>query len=127
MRDVSDTFSYVAASIIGLATAAVVLSQRANTANVIGVSGSGVASVLRSALSPIFGPFGNVGISSAGNASAYMGASSTVGAGAGSLPALGAIAPLGSAGASQSYSYLRDPVTGQYGPTSDVIDVSGAH
>lgn len=64
MNKVSDTFSYMAGAIIGLATIAVIFSRRANTTNVITAGGQGFVKILQAALLPLFGPFGNVGVAS---------------------------------------------------------------
>jgi len=42
-------------AIVGVALLAVILSQNANTSNVLGVAGQGFSSVLATAISPITG------------------------------------------------------------------------
>lgn len=51
--DVESAISTTVASIIGLAIVAVLVSNRANTAKVIGASGSSLASVIGAAVSPV--------------------------------------------------------------------------
>ena len=53
--NVEDTISSVVVSVIGLAIVAVLVSRNANTANVIGASGSGLANVIKAAVSPVTG------------------------------------------------------------------------
>lgn len=48
----------IATGIIGLAIIAVLVSQRANTANVIKAASSGFGSVIGAAVSPVSGGFG---------------------------------------------------------------------
>lgn len=47
--------SSVVVAVIGLAIVAVLVSNRANTANVIGASGKGLAGVIQAAVSPVTG------------------------------------------------------------------------
>jgi hypothetical protein len=47
--------STILVSVIGLAIVAVVVSNRANTASVIGASGTGLANVIAAAVSPVTG------------------------------------------------------------------------
>lgn len=53
------TVTVIVVAIVGVALLAVLLSQNANTSNVIGTAGSGFASILSVALSPVTG--GNSG------------------------------------------------------------------
>lgn len=49
------TITAIVIGIVGVALLAVLLSQNANTTNVIGVAGQGFSSLLQTALSPITG------------------------------------------------------------------------
>lgn len=55
MNDVLKTFVEIAGLIVGVAIVAVLVSQRANTANVISSTASGFSDVLKTAISPVMG------------------------------------------------------------------------
>lgn len=67
----------IATSIVGLSLVAVVLSQRANTASVIGAASQGFASILSAATAPVTG---NSSISGAASLGSYLGNLSNTGA-----------------------------------------------
>lgn len=53
--NVETMLSSIVVGVIGLAIVAVLVSQRANTANVIGASSSGLAGVISAAVAPVSG------------------------------------------------------------------------
>lgn len=53
--NVESLISSVIVGVLGLAIVAVIVSQRANTAGVIGASGTGLANVIKAAVSPVTG------------------------------------------------------------------------
>ena len=55
MNEFTSAFSGIVVAIIGLAIVAVLVSQRANTAKVIGAAGSGLSGVISAAVSPVTG------------------------------------------------------------------------
>lgn len=81
LQHIGGMITGIVVGVITLAIIAVVLSQRANTASVIGSSGSALANVISAAVSPITGNAVAPNVGSGG--------------GGGSFPFLNSAAPLG--------------------------------
>lgn len=83
LQHIGGMITGIIVGVITLAIIAVLFSQRANTASVIGTSGSALANVIAAAVSPITGNSVTPNVGSGG------------GGGGGSFPFLSAAAPLG--------------------------------
>lgn len=66
MNQITESLVTIGVAIIGLATLAVIVSNRANTANVISSGASGFAHILGAAVSPVTGGLGYGGNFSGG-------------------------------------------------------------